>query len=65
MRSSIGVCAFKYNLELANIPDKNIKSIIINKIDKLLTLVIIKKKPSILPIETRCKLDFNFVLKSK
>ena len=64
IRSSIGVCAFKYILELANIPDNKIKSIMIGSIDKLLILVIIKKKPIILPIETRCKLDFNFRLKS-
>jgi hypothetical protein len=36
----------------------------IGSIDKLLILVIIKKKPIILPIETRCKLDFNLRLKS-
>lgn len=35
MRSSRGVCALRYSLELANIPDRNIKSNMIYKIDRL------------------------------
>ena len=65
MRISMGVWAFKCNLELAKTPDNNTKITTNGSKGSELIFPIIKKKPIILPIETKCKLDLSFKLNSK